>query len=154
ARFGFLELGDNFAWLSSSVALLSLSVASVVEILAYYIPFVDNLLDTVAMPLAVGAGTLLAASVLPSDNNFYRWVLAIIIGGGASAVVQGTTSMLRLGSSGTTAGVGNAVVSTGENVASASIPVVTIIAPLLVATALVLLFIYMIRRVFRRKNVR
>lgn len=152
ARFGFLELSEGFAWLSSPAALISFSVATVAEILAYYIPFVDNLLDTIAMPLAIGAGTLLAASVFPSENDFYRWMLAIIIGGGASAAVQGSTSLLRLTSSGTTGGLGNPVVSTGENVAAAGIPLLTIVAPILVATGMVLFFIWILRKIIRKIN--
>lgn len=150
ARLGVLELGENFTWLSSSVALTSFSIATVAEILAYYIPFVDNLLDTIAMPLAIGAGTLLAASVFPADNDFYRWILAIIIGGGTSAAVQGSTSLLRLSSSGSTGGLGNPVVSTGENIAAAGLPVMTILAPLIVATTIVLVFIFMIKKILRR----
>jgi antibiotic biosynthesis monooxygenase (ABM) superfamily enzyme len=46
AYTGHLPLSDNFAWLATPAALVLLSVAALVEILAYYIPGVDNLLDT------------------------------------------------------------------------------------------------------------
>ena len=54
---GYLPLSENFAWLGTPAALILLGVASVAEILAYYIPGVDNLLDTLATPAAFVAGT-------------------------------------------------------------------------------------------------
>ena len=46
AYTGHLPLSENFAWLATLPALILLGVAAAVEILAYYIPGVDNLLDT------------------------------------------------------------------------------------------------------------
>ena len=64
AYTGHLPLGENFAWLGTPSALIMLSVAALVEILAYYIPGVDNLLDILATPAAVVAGTLVTAAVI------------------------------------------------------------------------------------------
>ena len=50
AYTGHLPLDDGFAWLATPTALAMLSVAAIVEILAYYVPGVDNLLDTIATP--------------------------------------------------------------------------------------------------------
>ncbi|PYQ56518.1 MAG: DUF4126 domain-containing protein, partial [Acidobacteria bacterium] len=47
AGVGHLALGPGFAWIGSTPALLSFAVATVLEIAGYYIPWVDNLLDTV-----------------------------------------------------------------------------------------------------------
>ena len=58
ARSGYLPLGESFAWLASTGALAMLAIAALVEILAYYIPGVDNLLDTLATPGAILAGII------------------------------------------------------------------------------------------------
>jgi hypothetical protein len=145
ARLGILPLNENFSWLSGNAALFSFGVATIVEIAAYYIPFVDNLLDHVSTPLAIGAGTLVSASVLPGDNELLKWITGFIIGGGTAAVVQGSTAALRLGSTGTTAGTGNFLVATGENIAAVVTPIVAIAIPVVVA----LFFLGTIFLVFR-----
>jgi len=116
SRLGFLPLNEGFQWIASNAALGSFGVATVVEIVAYYIPFVDNLLDHISSPAAIAAGTVISASVLPVDSELVKWITGLIIGGGTAAVIQGGTSALRLGSSGATAGTGNFLVATGENV--------------------------------------
>src|SRR5262245_59297574 len=63
AYAGYLPLGDNFAWLGTAPSLVMLTVAAIVEILAYYIPGLDNLLDALATPAAFVAGTVLSAAV-------------------------------------------------------------------------------------------
>ncbi len=59
AYTGYLPLDESFAWLATPLALIMLSVAALVEIVAYYVPGVDNLLDTIAAPAALVAGTVL-----------------------------------------------------------------------------------------------
>lgn len=152
ARLGFLPLTDSFNWLSGNTALISLGAATVVEVGAYYIPFVDNLLDTISTPLAVGAGTLITASVLPADSELVKWITSFIVGGGAAAAVQGGTAALRLGSTGTTGGAGNFLVSTGENVAATVTPIVTIIIPIVIALLILASFFFIFRLLFRRKK--
>lgn len=152
ARLGFLPLTDSFNWLSGNTALISLGAATVVEVGAYYIPFVDNLLDTISTPLAVGAGTLITASVLPADSELVKWIASFIVGGGAAAAVQGGTAALRLGSTGTTGGAGNFLVSTGENVAATVTPIVTIIIPIVIALLILGSFFFIFRLLFRRKK--
>ncbi|HAX95743.1 MAG TPA: DUF4126 domain-containing protein [Prolixibacteraceae bacterium] len=152
ARMGVLPLNESFLWISSNMALITFGVAALFEVAAYYIPFVDNLLDTIAMPLAIGGGTLLAASVLPIDEGFMRWITALIVGGGASAVVQGGTSALRLISSGTTAGIGNPIVSTGENAAAIGFPLMVILMPVVMTLILIFVVFLIFRALFKRKR--
>src|SRR6185369_18095325 len=95
-------------------ALVAFAIATVFEIGAYYIPFLDNLLDSIATPIATIAGVLVTASVMTDVDPFWRWTLAIIAGGGAAASTQLTTAKLRLASTTTTAGFGNHILATGE----------------------------------------
>jgi len=128
-------------------------VATVVEIAAYYIPFVDNLLDHISTPLSIGAGTLLSASVLPIDNEIVKWLSSLVLGGGSAALVQGTTAFLRLGSSGTTGGAANFLLASGENIAAIVTPIFTILLPLVMALLILLTFWIAYRLIARRRNV-
>lgn len=152
ARFGVLPMNESFAWLSSNVGLGSLGVATVVEIAAYYIPFVDNLLDHISTPLSIGAGTLISASVLPIDNEMVKWLSSFILGGGSAALVQGATAALRLGSSGTTGGAANFLLASGENIAAIATPILAIILPIVMAILILLTFWIALRLITRRKK--
>src|SRR3954468_14384011 len=81
ARIKLVPLSPHFAWLGSNTALILLGVATVVEIGAYYIPWLDHALDVIASPTAVGAGVLAVAALLPTDDPAIRWALAIVAGG-------------------------------------------------------------------------
>jgi hypothetical protein len=150
AKTGVLPLNESFQWLSSWTAITILATATVVEILAYYIPVIDNLLDTIATPLAIGAGTLLLTSVLPIDSELMRWITGAAVGGGSAAVVQSGSALTRLTSTKLTAGVGNPVVATVENVAATGTSVLSLVIPFFIL-ALFLLFTILIFTSVRRK---
>ena len=95
-------------------ALLLLGVATLVELGAYYVPWLDNALDTLAAPAAVVAGTLLSTSFLKIDSPILDWGLGLMLGGGSAGLIQAGTSLLRLGSTATTGGLGNPVIATTE----------------------------------------
>ena len=95
-------------------ALAAFSIATLFEVAAYYIPWVDNLLDTIAVPAATVAGTIVMASAVSEMSPFLKWGLAVIVGGGVAGTIQGFTSITRIASTATTGGLGNPVVSTVE----------------------------------------
>ena len=156
AHFGLFPAQESFTWLGSWPAMICFGTATVIEIVAYYVPFVDNLLDTITTPLAVGAGTLLLTSVLPIDNNMLKWLTGFIVGGGVAATVQSGTVLTRLTSSATTGGTANPVVATGEHAAAVGTSVLSLIIPLIVVTVLLVVVIILIiifrKRIFRRKH--
>jgi hypothetical protein len=157
ARAGLLPLNESFQWLSSWPSIVILCTATVVEIMAYYIPVVDNLLDTIATPMAVVAGTLLLTSVLPIDSQLMRWITGAAFGGGSAAVVQTGSALTRLTSTKLTAGLGNPVVSTAENVAATGTSVLSLIIPFFVLALFLLLVIVILitlRKKLRNKNKR
>jgi hypothetical protein len=153
---GYLPLSESFSWLATLPALLMLSVAAVLEIAAYYIPGVDNLLDTVATPAALVAGTVVAAAVMADLPPLVKWTTAIIAGGGAAGITQAVTGLLRAKSTVTTGGLGNAAIATGELGGSLLTSLLALFMPL-VALAFVVLFCWLsvtlIRRLFRRTPV-
>ena len=150
AKTGVLPLNESFQWLSSWTAIAILGTATVVEILAYYIPVVDNLLDTISTPLAIGAGTLLLTSVLPIDSEMMRWITGAAIGGGSAAVVQSGSALTRLTSTKLTAGIGNPVVATIENVAATGTSILSLIIPFFILALFLLLTILLFTAVRRR----
>lgn len=132
SMLGLVELGSSFEWMGTWQAALAFGIAAALEVAAYYIPALDNLLDTVAMPLSAVAGTVLTASLFTGDMSpALQWVLAAVAGGGTALAVSSGTTALRGASTVTTAGLGNGIVATGELGASVCLSVVTLILPLL-----------------------
>ena len=76
--YGDLELSSGFEWLGTYPAAIALGIATLVEILAYYVPVVDNLLDAIEIPTAVAIGTVLTAANLGEMNPMLQWSLAAI----------------------------------------------------------------------------
>jgi hypothetical protein len=146
---GHLTLGSGFAWLATPPALVMLSVAALLEILAYYVPGVDNLLDTISTPAALIAGTVVSAAVMTDLPPIVKWTTAVIAGGGAAGLTQGFTSLLRAKSTLTTAGLGNHLVATGEIGAALVLALLSLAAPLL-AVVLVALLCWLAARAMRR----
>jgi hypothetical protein len=146
ALSGHLELARGFDWIGTYPALLAFSVATLLEILAYYIPWVDNLLDTVATPAAVVAGAMITASVIGDVSPLLRWSMAIIAGGGVAATVQSATVFLRGTSSLTTGGLGNGVVSTAEWVSSLFTAIFAVLLPLVALVFVLVLAILWVRQ--------
>ena len=130
-RSGHVELATGFDWIGSTPALITFSVATVLEIGAYYIPWLDNLLDSMASPVAVVAGTVITASVVTDVSPLMQWTMAIIAGGGAAAAVQATTVVTRGASSVGTGGLGNPIVATAELGGSLFMSVLSVFLPLL-----------------------
>ncbi len=153
ARLGWVPLTSGFEWLSSSPGLATLGAATVVEIAAYYIPWVDNLLDVLAAPLAILAGVVATAAVVTDLPPAVRWSTAIIAGGGTAAVVQGVTSLARLKSSALTAGLGNPILAALELAGSLAVSVLAIAVPVLgiVVVVGVVWAVRRMRRGFRRR---
>src|SRR6185437_15346184 len=95
AYAGHLQLSEHFTWLGSLPALTMLAVAALVEVLAYYVPAVDHLLDAITTPAALIAGTLLAAATMTNLPPLVKWATAVIAGGGATGITQTVTALLR-----------------------------------------------------------
>ena len=150
AKAGVMPLNESFQWLASWTSIVILGTATVIEIMAYYIPVEDNLLDTVATPLAVVAGTLLLTSVLPIDSELMKWITGAAIGGGSAAVVQTGSALTRLTSTKLTAGLGNPVVATVENVAATGTSILSLVIPFFIIAIFLLLVIFLLTRIRRK----
>lgn len=150
----YIQVDESWLWIGNTSTLITLLVAMLVEVGAYYIPIIDNMLDTMAVPLAAIAGTLAVGITLPEMSEIATWGLAIIAGGGTAATISGTTAAARAVSTTTTAGAGNFLVNTGETFGSVVLTLAAFVfAPL--AFILVLFVLYVCYKAFksvRRRN--
>jgi hypothetical protein len=149
AYAGHLPLDDSFVWLATPSALITLAAATLVEILAYYVPAVDNLLDTLAAPVALVAGIVVSAAVMTDVPPLVKWTAAVIAGGGVAGLTQGVTTMIRAKSTILTGGVGNVVISTAELGGALLVSLLALVAPL-VALGVVIFFLWSALRLIRR----
>ncbi len=128
---GLLQLSPGFAWIGTHYATMAFTTATILEVFGYYIPVVDHLLDLLATPAAVVAGTVVTASTITDMSPFLKWTLSLIAGGGIAGLVQGGTAAVRAGSMLTTAGIGNPIVATLELVAAIGTALLAILVPVL-----------------------
>ena len=139
AVFGHIQLSPDFQWASSPEAIILLGIATVIEVVGYYIPVVDNLLDTVQIPLALVVGTLLTANSLGDLDPVVQWTLAVIAGGGASGAIAGINGIGRVALTGLTGGLANFLLATVEVISATGLALIVILVPILAPFALLLL---------------
>lgn len=150
ARSGQVDLSAGFDWIASEAALWTFVVATLLEIGAYYFPWLDNLLDSVATPAAVIAGVVLTAAATGEMSPLLSWSLAILAGGGVAATFQGLTAGTRGISSLTTAGLANPLVATGEVAASTLLSVAAVLLPVVAFVLVVVLLLFALPRIAAR----
>jgi hypothetical protein len=155
ARGQVVPLASGFEWLGSTPALVALGSATLLEVLAYYVPWFDNLLDTLSTPAAMVAGAVMTASVLGDLPPWLQWGVAIVGGSGAAGVVAGSTSLVRLKSTAFTGGAANVVVSTLELFGSVVTSLLAVVLPVLalITVAVILFIVYRLgRRAWTPRN--
>jgi hypothetical protein len=149
ALFGHLTLSPNFEWMGSYPALIVFAVATCIEIAAYYIPFVDHLLDTIATPMAIAAGTVVTASLIPDADPMLQWTVALIAGGGSAGTIQAFSGIARLASTVMTGGLGNGLISTIEAVGSIVLSWLAIAVPVFAVCVVAVLLVFTLSRLGR-----
>ena len=151
AQAGYLELASGWEWIGSLPAMIAFAIAAVLEVVAYYVPWLDNLLDSIATPAAVIAGIVATAAVISGMSPYLTWTLAAIAGGGAAGIVQTGTVLLRGMSSATTMGMGNFAISTTELASSFFLAVLAFILPISTLVFVLFLMLWIWRRLSRRR---
>ncbi|MBE9158681.1 DUF4126 domain-containing protein [Nodosilinea sp. LEGE 06152] len=145
ALFGHVQLANSVTWLGSTSAFIGLSIALVVEIAAYSVPWLDNAIDTVALPVAAVAGTLLMAIAANQLDPFAQWSVAIVAGGGAAATVKGLNGLTRFVSTATTGGATNLILAGVELVGAVVISILALLAPVVMFVVVLAFFILLVR---------
>ena len=138
---GWIPMNESFVWLAGLPTLITTGIAMVAEILAYYIPFIDHLLDTISVPLATIAGSVMFASQFADIGTFPQWALALIAGGGTAAAISSGFAGTRAASTATTGGLGNSVVATTETAGAGIMSFLALVAPVIAFIAAVALII-------------
>lgn len=143
---GHLPLASGFEWIGTPIAVKAFGIATICEIVAYYIPWFDHLLDHVATPAAAVAGVVVMASSVTGMSPFLRWVLAVIAGGGIAGVIQGVTVGARGGSTVASLGTTNWMVSTAELIGSVVLSILALLIPALILILLGAILLFTSRR--------
>ena len=149
ALSGHLTLNPGFAWIGSPVALSMFTIATCLEVAGYYIPWVDEILDVIATPTAVFAGTLITASTITEMSPLLQWTLAIVAGGGAAEITKGLTDITRLTSTLTTGGFANPLLATMELSTSAILSVMAIALPLFTGVIVIGFLVFAVQKLWR-----
>lgn len=150
---GWIPMNESFQWLSGLPTLITTGIATIVEILAYYIPFVDHLLDTMSIPLATVAGSVMFASQFAEIGTFPQWALALIAGGGTAAAISSGFAGTRAASTATTGGLGNSVVATTETAGAGIMSILALAAPIIAfifAIILIIAVVFFGRKIWRK----
>ncbi|HBH87773.1 MAG TPA: DUF4126 domain-containing protein [Syntrophaceae bacterium] len=148
---GYLTLAPGFEWIGGYYATIAFASATILEIIAYYVPWLDHIMDAIASPASIIAGTIATASVITDLPPSVKWIVAIIAGGGIAGILQGTTTALRGKSSIFTGGLGNPLIATAELAGSAFIALLAIIIPIIgfvLAATFAIFALYKVSRIF------
>jgi len=149
---GGFGLREGFGWLGEWPALIALGIATLVELVSYYLPVIDHLLDVVAVPLASVAGSLVAMSMFVDLPPHLAWGLALIAGGGVAGLTSAGTAAARVTSTTTTAGIGNPLLATAESVGALLLSLLGWFLPLFAGGLVVLMLWWGIRALFRARS--
>lgn len=147
---GHLTLSHGFQWIGTYPAVMAFAAATILDVVAYYIPWVDDLMDSVAATAAVVAGTIIAASSIVQMSPLLKWVLAIIAGGGTAAVFHGTTALVKGVSTAVTGGLGNHAVTTADLGIASGLSFLAIALPLASGAVVLVLLMFAVNKGFRR----
>lgn len=130
ARLGLFHLSDSMLWLGSLPAIIALGTACAIECAAYWVPWVDHALDTVAAPSALIAGTLVAATQFGNVDPALAWSAAAIGGGGVAGLTQSLNVSTRALSTVTTGGLLNPFISALQTAASFVLSLLAVLLPI------------------------
>ena len=153
ARGGLVSLSESYEWMGSTWAIYIFGIATALEISGYLIPWFDNLLDSISIPVAILGGMILTSSCLDGIDPAFQWILAIIAGGGVAGVTQLGTVATRAISTATTGGLGNPFFSLFEDILAIAMALLAILLPMLSILIVILLMILIVSNIskIRRK---
>jgi hypothetical protein len=129
AVLGHVDLPTNFDWLENPQALGLFAIAAILEILGYAIPWFDHILDIVATPAAILAGTVMTASLAPEMDPLVKWTLALVAGGGTAGLTKAVMNLLRGTSTAATGGLANPVFAALELLVAVTLSVIAVTLP-------------------------
>lgn len=147
---GYVELVHSFEWIGTTPAFIVFTVALIIEIIVYYVPLLDNIMDLISMPIAIVASILVTSSYVDGIDPWLKYTILIIASSALTVIAKSIMSWIRGASSAFTAGIGNGIVSTGESIASVLLTIGVIFFPALIVVALIPLLMLFMRK--KRKS--
>lgn len=156
SMYGYIGLAPGFEWIGGYQVTIAFGLATVLEVIAYYIPWLDNIMDAIASPVSIIAGTIVTASLITDLPASLKWSISIIAGGGIAGLLQSATVALRAKSTLFTGGMGNFIVASFELLVSAIVSFISLILPIVAFILSLILAAYcllLVRRVYMRKKV-
>jgi Domain of unknown function (DUF4126) len=152
AVLGHVDLPMNFDWLENPQALGLFAIAAVLEVLGYAIPWLDHVLDLVATPAAILAGTVMTASLTPEMDPLVKWTLALVAGGGTAGLTKTVTNILRGTSTAATGGIANPIFAGLELLVAVTLSALAVTLPIAAGIAVVGIFGFLAHRLWRFLN--
>lgn len=145
AKLHWLALKPELAWIGQDPALWTFAIATAIEVMGDKVPTVDHALDAVGTVLRPAAAALAAYALFVDLPTPWSQIFALILGGAALGLHLGKAG-LRIGSTGTTGGLGNPILSILEDLFSVGMIIVGFFLPLLLIVAVVAFFVLRARR--------
>lgn len=139
-RLGWIDLGSSYGWLSSTPALIGIAVLFVLDLIGDKIPALDSVLHGIGTVIAPVSGAILFTAETSISSHLPPAVAAILGAVTAGSVHAGRT-VARPFVTGTTAGVGNPVVSTAEDGTSLALTILALAVPVVAFIAVLILLI-------------
>jgi hypothetical protein len=154
ALYGDVALPTQLAWLDSYPTFIGLLIGTLIEIAAYYVPWLNDALDTLELPAAVISGTYLTGAFAADLPTLLQWSLALVAGGGIAGSINGMTGVTRLATNTATAGAATPVTSTLEWMCALMLAVLALTLPLLAFGLAIFLLVFVIRKLSKRRRSR
>ncbi len=143
-----LPLQPNFATLKSPPLIIVLTILTVLEFVIDKVPVIDHFSDAVHTVIRPLSGAIIMAGTQNSLSDMSPW-LAAGVGALAALVFHTAKASVRPVVSATTAGIGNPIVSTIEDVVAAAIAILSILAPVIAAIVVIVLAVLLVRLLIR-----
>lgn len=151
--YGGFDLPSNMAWLNSYPAFIGLLVGTFIEVAAFYIPWINDALDTVEFPAAVIAGTYLTGNFAADLPTLLQWSVALAAGGGTAGAIQGMTGITRLASNSATGGCASPITASIEWLSALILAILSITLPLLAIVLVVGVVVFALTKLKKQRRV-
>lgn len=148
-HFGLMQLTEGMQWMGTTPALIAFGTATLFEIGGYFIPWVDNVLDTVTAPAAMLGGTVMMYSTLGEADPLFQYGLSIIAGGGTAGIIKGGAATTRLASTATTGGLGNFMVAGAETTSAVALSLLAPTFTIAIGVLVLLLLTFAVWRIVK-----
>jgi len=158
-RAGQLQLAEPYDAIATTPGLIVIGSLFVLDFVGDKVPAIDHVLHAIGTVVHPASGAIVFAGPTEAPTDIPSVVL-FALGATVAGSLHATRATIRPASTTLTAGAGNPVLSLGEDVSSAVLSVVAVLAPLLgvlmliVIAAVAVLWWQRIRRARARRGLR